>query len=110
MDEKNSLTSQIATTFQFIVPFRGLLVPEVVHMRLRWTACSRGREGNAPALSTSPIDPQFVSDLANQNFSDHIVSQNFSDHTVSQYLTLTSSSSMHARTTDHGPSSGPRSS
>ena len=69
-----------------------------------------GREGNASAHSTSPIDPQFVSDLANQNFSDHIVSQNFSDHTVSQYLTLTSSSSMHARTTGHGPSSGPRSS
>ena len=41
MDEENSLTSQIATTFQFIVPFQGLLVPEVMHIRLRWTACSR---------------------------------------------------------------------
>ena len=47
-----------------------------------------GREGNASALSTSPIDPQFISDFA---------SQSFSNRTISQYQTLASS--------DHRPGS-----
>ena len=57
-----------------------------------------GREGNASVLSTSPIDPQFISDFANQNSSDR---------TVSQYQTIASSPSMPARTVNQGPSSGP---
>jgi len=63
---------------------------------------SHSVEPNAAALSTSSIDAQFVSDFANQNFSDPTVSP-----LNMQYLTLAGSPSMPAWTIDPGPSSGP---
>lgn len=63
---------------------------------------SHSVEPSTAALSTSSIDPQFVSDFANQNFSDPSVSP-----LNMQYLTLAGSPSMPAWTIDQGPSSGP---
>jgi len=63
---------------------------------------SHSVEPNAAALSSSSIDAQFVSDFANQNFSDPTVSP----HNM-QYLTLAGSPSMPAWTIDQGPSTGP---
>ena len=63
---------------------------------------SHSVEPNVPPLPTSTIDPQFVSDFANQNFSDPTVSP-----LSMQYQTLAGSPSMPAWTIDQGPSSGP---
>jgi len=63
---------------------------------------SHSVEPISSALSTSSIDPQFVSDFANQNFGDPTVSP-----VNLQYLTLAGSPSMPAWTIDQGPSSGP---